>query len=250
MLPLVLGLSHIFGEAPDLEQIVKFWCQHGLDLDFTLHLTVPKEKRQSLLFNRSATSVALQYLRLPKAETDVGIEFLLHQPSVPRAGRCGLILGLHGYPARILQDPMGNRLFFHPQLGPGATVILRSCDLLSSGKILHRLGFDQSFLSKEEAEALLQFVPANMKVWSLGSPLMPRRALKIILEQDPERPTHPPVDLPGWNGLSLLTKNMDALTKIIPLVARQRIDSPRRGNREVAFLSEAGLTLEFLSVAR
>src|SRR5258708_36337548 len=131
--------------------------------------------------SRNATSVALQYLQLSNAKTDAGIEFILHQPSIHQPVRCGLTLALHGQSARLLQDPMGNRLFLHPELGAGSTVILRSCNPSSSSELLYRLGFRQDSLSPQEVEALRPVVSNSVNVWSLSTALLPQRSLRIIL---------------------------------------------------------------------
>jgi len=176
-----------------MDRVVAFWLGRDLRLDFSLRLPVPEEKRKLLLLNHGATSVTLDYLSLPKFETEIGLEFLSHRPSRMSGGNTGLILGLRGNKPRTIEDPDGNQLVFHPSFEPGATVVLKSRDPSASGDVLERLGFLRDKISKKESDALGLDAPGG-KVWTVTSPVFFKRRLRVILQKDARRSIAPPVD--------------------------------------------------------
>src|SRR5262249_39324477 len=82
----------------------------------------------------------------------------------------------------------------------------------------------------------------------LAAPFLPQRAVTISCQAAPHLSEQPRIDEGGWNGLSFLVRDLEAVASRVPLTARQSFSSGGAERRDVAFYAGDGLLLEFLAV--
>lgn len=249
--PLVLGLSHIYGETKDLNNQVAFWQSKGLKLKFSWRLPVPYEKQQILLNNPDARYVDLKYLSFGEDNIGTGIEFVNHQPSSkmenPMRGSA-LTLALQGSKYQKITDLEGNTCIIDPQLSYPVTVIATTPDTQASGNLLSILGFQSIKSFFENGDKLGQLCSTVDQCWVLQLPLFPRLSVRVVLIEEKDQPRVTKIDKIGWNGFSFLTSDLDLVSTRLPLKAYQRITSDDGRMREAAFYNEDGLLIEFLKI--
>lgn len=230
---MILGLSHLFGESGDAEAAADFWIHHGWRLSLGIELPVPPAK-QALLANRDASGVTLRYLVRSDAANTPGIEFVTHSPRTPMLrSRPRLTLCLPGAPVASVHDAEGNIVTVgacHPP-----TVQVSTPNIAATRDRLRSLGFTG--------------LQGRDDTVSLTSRLFPRRGVTVSLRLAPELSDRPRLDDGGWNGMSLLVRDLDEAARRLPLVAHQEFSVCEGDRREVAFYVGDGLLLEFLMIA-
>ena len=247
--PLVLGLSHIYGETADLDAQAVFWQARGMRLDFNWRLPIPREKHQTLLYDQGTSFVDLSYLSFEKPVVCPGVEFVRHQPvttQLARKANPSITLVRHGSTPENIVDADGNRMILYPDANASATVVALTGSAEASGNLLGFLGFRKIDLERKEIDALVEYFPGVEAGWFLRLPLFPNLAARIILVEDKTRHMNPRIDEIGWSGLSFLVRSLDGIEPFLPLKARQKITANDGVAREIAFYNDRGLLLEFL----
>lgn len=262
--PLVLGLSHLFGETLNMDQRVSYWQAQGLLIDFSLDLPVPEEKRKRLLNNQSARWARLVYMRFPSSAGGWGLEFVTHAPpeQAPLRGTCvdknveeeikpsvgtAIRLAVQAPRPAKWRDPDGGELIFETRLCVPTSVLVKTPSIDADGAVLETLGFVHTPFSVQEMELLKGLCPGVGGGWFFQSPLFPQRAVRVVLEPESRRAGTPKVDDLGFSGISLLTKDLDEVGRHLPLAGRQRFRLDSR-EHEVAFYGGQGLVVEMLQV--
>ena len=242
--PLIVGLSHIFGETRNLPGQVAFWENAGLRLNFRCQLPVPDEKREKLLHNKKSDRVDLSYMSFGgPTGPRVGIEMISHLPLVDaRKGssrpKPGISLFLNQDISQTITDPDGNQIHFGRAFSVPPTVTVTTPDAYSTGQLLSLLGFMAVNTAGAESS------------WSFQLPLFPKLSVQVILKEDESSPAIPKVDEGGWNGLSFLVSDLSFVSRYLPLCGHQTFETDSESKKEIAFYAGNGLLLEFLMISR
>lgn len=234
---MILGLSHVFGETRDISSVTSYWESRGWRKTLSLSLDVPPDKRE-ILRNRQATNVALDYFEQSSVAGAPGIEFVTHSPT-ERAERGGapastVRLQIPGSAPATHRDPDGNTIVERPDI-ERPHIEWSVPDVHAARHHLRQLGFAQREASNEAL--------------TLES-LFARRSLTLALVSAPERSSLPLVDDGGWNGLSLLVRDLDTMAAKVQLRSHQVFSQGPSEDREVAFFAGDGLLIEFLAIRR
>jgi catechol 2,3-dioxygenase-like lactoylglutathione lyase family enzyme len=252
----VLGLSHVYGEVEDLDARETFWCASLLRSAFRQVLPVPAAKREQLLVNGSATSVELRYFECRARSGSPGFELLKHTPSGSPApsfeARSPLAVAIAGPRSEMTRDPDGNRLFLDGRLPARTVVRVPVPDLAAAREIVLALGARAQGDARDRAITLFGDGGdgGSAERFELHLPLFPTLACELWLCEDARAPVVRRVDAGGWQGISLLARDLDAVARRVPLVCAQRVELESLGECELAFFSGAGLLFEFLQVIR
>jgi catechol 2,3-dioxygenase-like lactoylglutathione lyase family enzyme len=221
----------VFGETSDLEGAVDFWTGQGWTVALSLDLPVPPGK--TALLGGPADQALLRYMTCRERPQLPGIEFVQHRPAPrPGASTPRLSIRLPGTPAFSSLDHDGNALEISGDT-PAARIDILTPDIRRSRERLLTLGFVPS---GEDGRV------------SLAAPFLPQRAVTVAWQRAPHLSEQPRIDEGGWNGLSFLVRDLDAVGTRVPLTARQSFSAGRGERREVAFYAGDGLLLEFLVV--
>jgi hypothetical protein len=241
----LLGFSHIWGESCQIDAVAKFWAQHGFTFGFSEQYQIPTAKRP-LLHPSTSAHLRLDYY---SSASGLGLEFLNH-------GGDGAALRLptpliqpviKSYLQReILKDPDGNSILSLPDQKRSHILIVRVRDIKIASELLQLAGFTRMEMRIDEVSEL-ELTGDDIQSWTIRVPLFQRRELTMILRQSPEYPANPKVDTPGFSGISLLARDLDAIDRILPLTARE---SCKAGPNkiEVAFNNQYGILFEFLRI--
>jgi hypothetical protein len=248
---LVLGLSHIFGETAQRVAQVQFWQQHGLKHEFDETLPVTPEKQASLLNNTTAQSVAMSYLTLGKGVVTPGIEFVAHPPQVPKKSSSGIALFLKADKNETVTDLDGNQVFFDARLQRSPTLVVTTSSAQKTQAFFTSLGFAAHNLEQDELDFFAaKGFPVQAIAHQAGKALFQNLSARLLVREDLTRQDLVKVDDVGWNGLSFLVQDLDALAKQIPLLGYQKIQDGGEVVREVAFYQQHGVLCEFLRMRR
>lgn len=230
---MIFGLSHVFGEAFDLDTTTQFWQNIGWRRALALNLVIPAEKR-AILKNSEASQVTLHYLERIAAPGTPGIEFVKHTPPLSsRTFEPAIRVLLPARASAMHRDPDGNTLVESPTV-PRLLIEWNVPDADAARERLRGLGFSRS--SGDEG------------VMTLESALFAKRGVSVALRSTSGRPKVPRVDEGGWNGLSLLVRDIDSVAARLPITARQSFSGPANDDRDVGFYAGDGVLLEFLAV--
>jgi hypothetical protein len=232
---MILGLSHVFGETEDLDAVVNYWRSNAWRSAIQFELPVPAEKK-GILGAQGANRVTLHYLEPIGGQNLPGLEFVKHAPRAGGPKSPSLSLRLPMRSSSGLRDPDGNTVrCTSEQARP--IVELEVPDVANARRRLLSFGFRE--------------VADGRGTLELSAPLFPQRSFSILLHGAQRRPETPFVDAGGWNGMSLLVRDLDAMGPTIPsLRARQSFSVVEGETREVAFFSGDGLLIEFLAIRK
>jgi hypothetical protein len=248
----IIGLSHVYGETDDLEAQDVFWTARSLRPSFRTTLPVPEEKRTRLLDNQAATQIELRYFDSSARGGSPGFEFIQHRPA-PAAGIRkdipNLRVAISSPHQSLATDPDGNVLICNSLIPAGTVVRVGVPDVAAARDILTALGFRSRADALDFDRAIFGSYPTvPVELFEFALPLFPTMSIQLILHSDDKVPLRRPIDSRGWQGISLLTRDIEEVARRIPVVAVQHINLGKTGPCDVGFFCGAGLLFEFLQM--
>lgn len=241
--PLILGLSHLYGEASRLKHAQADWMSHGFEVEADFKVEVPEEKQKALLpaISKEVHLVLLRNLNLPQLPA---LEFLNHGLELKLETKPRIEIFAHSPQIHEFEDADLNEVHLHPQIR-GTLLLIRTQDPQKATDFFLKLGLTRQSLSTEEKELLKT---SSTESLDFHHPLFPRLSFRMAFFKDPEIPATPRFDTIGLSGLSFLAPSLDAL-KGFHLKAPQEFERDQRKFR-LAFSNESGVLVEFLESRR
>jgi hypothetical protein len=250
MSQLIMGISHIFGEASSLGMALDFWKQRGWTLKKKWTLSVPEEKRKRLLGGKEVSEVQMGYLKRDLHKP--GLEFLKHQfkiEKLERDSRPPLIrVAFKSKASLALEDIDQNQVLESPGLEASCTLRIRVPNEMKASSFLQQLGFTPLEASETEQRRWKQLFCGQKTAYVLVNSLLPQFSARIFLHEDPSADEIPQSDRQGLNGISLVTKSLDALPKEFDLHSHQEIEDVDGRKKRIAFSNQSGILVEFLEI--
>lgn len=241
--PLIIGLSHLYGECRDLARTTQFWKKQNLTYQ-EFQLPVTTEKSQHLL-SSPATTTILRYFKTQGP----GFEFLEHSPkrSLTSDSKPLIEIFFYSVTASLIEDPDKNLVVYDPSLTVPVTLKVRVQSVKRAASFFEDFGFEEAHLTPDEA-VLLEIEETALS-FKIEPPLFPQMRCRIVLVEDASVEVQPKIDHLGLSGLSFIVSSLDETEKVIALKAHQDFEDPLSLKR-VAFTNEFGVMIEFLEIVK
>lgn len=231
-MPLIYGLSHVFGETLHFSETTEKWKKRGFEEHLHLTTSVLEEKRRFLDSHSSATHCDLILLR--HKLIPFGIERLRHRPHTEAAHRTNSAAVEMIFENPDLEvDFSDSEISFLCQRAEERRIRIRlkTQDVFIAKTFLERLGF------KESEDRLI-----------LGSNLLNQCPIEIRLVSD--KSFVPRIDAWGFSGLSFWVPRLEALNSLWPLAAVQVFQGIEGRSTRLGFSIAGGFMVEFFELEK